>query len=263
MTWQDVRMYPLNREPQLSRQVARLITDPIGEVRKGEHDKDNALHFRAFASAIAQRCRSELLDEAWVLWRTNAKEHGYFVEFGAGDGLNRSNSYFLEWTYRWSGIVAEPHPDLADSLHRNRGCFVSTKCVYGRSGETLEFMLARDRRRSRIAALEAVDAAEAARLRDHKTASVESISLGDLLDEARAPSDIDYVSIDTGGAELEILSAFDFRRWNVRLLTIAHNFSAHRGAVEALLERSGYTRVWPEIDQADDWYVKNTDHFAA
>lgn len=256
-------MYPLNREPQLSGQVARLITDPIAEVRKGEHDKDNALHFRAFASAIAQRCRSQLLEEAWVLWRTNAKEDGYFVEVGAGDGLNRSNSYFLEWTYRWSGIVAEPNPDFADSLRRNRGCFVSTKCVYARSGETLEFTLARDRRRSRVATIEPAGAAEATRLRDDKTTSVESIGLGDLLDEARAPADIDYVSIDTEGAEFEILRAFDFRRWKVRLFTIAHNFSARRGAVAELLDRNGYTRVWPEIDQADDWYVNNTEYFAA
>jgi FkbM family methyltransferase len=256
-------MYPLKRGPRLSRQVARLVTDPIDEVRKGEHDKDDPLHFRAFASAVAQRCRSQLLNEAWILWRTNAKEHGYFVELGAGDGLNRSNSYLLEWTCGWSGIVAEPHPDFADSLRRNRGCFVSTKCVYARSGETLEFILARDRRRSRIAAIEPVDAAKAARQRDYRTVSVESIGLDDLLDEARAPSDIDYISIDAEGAELEILRTFDVRRWNVRLFTIAHNFSARRGAVEELLARNGYTRVWPEIDQADDWYVKNTEHFAA
>lgn len=256
-------MYPLKTDPQLSPHVARLITDPIGEVRKGKHDKDNALHFRAFASAIAQRCRSQLLQEAWVLWRTNAKEGGYFVEFGAGDGVNRSNTYLLEWTYNWSGIVAEPHPDFADSLKRSRGCFVSNKCVYSRTGETLDFLAARDRRLSRIASIDALDGFEASRQRDFKTIKVQSTSLNDLLAEAKAPTDIDYVSLDTEGAELEILNHFDFGRWNVRLLTVDHNFSERRSEIEALLERSGYTRIWPEIAQADDWYVKNTEQFAA
>jgi len=256
-------MYPLKTEPQLSPHVVRLITDPIEEVRKGEHDKDNALHFRAFASAVAERCRSQLLQDAWVLWRTNAKEGGYFVEFGAADGLNRSNTNLLEWTYKWTGIVAEPHPDFTETLRRNRDCFVSDKCVYGRSGEALDFMAVQHRRLSRIASIEALDALEPIRKRDFKTISVQSISLNDLLSEAGAPADIDYISIDTEGSELEILRHFDFRRWNVRLFTIDHNFSTHRGAIEDLLERNGYTRVWPEIDQADDWYIKNTDHFAA
>ena len=256
-------MYPLKTDSQLSPHVVRLITNPIDEVRKGEHDKDNALHFRAFASAIAQRCRSELLQEAWVLWRTNAKEGGYFVELGAGDGMNRSTTYVLEWSYRWSGIVAEPHPDFAETLRRNRNCFVSHKCVYGRTGEALDFMAVRDRRLSRISAIEALDAQEAARKKDFKTINVKSISLNDLLSEAEAPADIDYISIDTEGSELEILRHFDFRRWNVRLFTIDHNFSARRSELKELLDRNGYTRIWPEVVQADDWYVKNTDHFAA
>jgi FkbM family methyltransferase len=256
-------MYPPISEFQLSPHVARLITDPINEVRKGEHDKDNALHFRAFASSIAQRCRSELLQDAWVLWRTNGKEGGFFVEFGAADGLNRSNTYLLEWSYKWSGIVAEPHPDFGETLRRNRGCFVSSKCVYSRTGETVDFLAARHRRLSRIASIEALDDLEAMRQRDSKTIRVEAISLNDLLAEAGAPSDIDYISMDTEGSELEILRGFDFNRWNVRLFTIDHNFSERRHEINALLERNGYTQVWPEIAQFDDWYIKNTDQFAA
>jgi hypothetical protein len=124
-------------------------------------------------------------------------------------------------------------------------------------------MAVQHRRLSRIASIEALDGLEPMRQRDFKTISVQSISLNDLLSEAGAPADIDYVSIDTEGSELEILRHFDFGRWNVRLFTIDHNFSANRGEIEELLERNGYTRIWPEINQADDWYIKNTDHFAA
>jgi FkbM family methyltransferase len=256
-------MYPPSRDPQLSPHLARLITHPIDEVRKGRHDKDNALHFRAFASAIAQQCRSLLLQEAWILWRTNAKEGGYFVELGAGDGLNRSNTCLLEWSYKWSGVVADAHPELAELLRRNRSCFVSSKCVYSRTGEAIDFMAARDRRLSRIAAIDALDSHETTRSRDFKLVSVESVSLSDLLAEAGAPADIDYISMDTEGSEPEILRHFDFRKWNVRLLTVNHDFSPRRNETEDILGRNGYTRIWKEIAQSDDWYVKNADQFAA
>lgn len=255
-------MYPLETDPHLSPHVVRLITNPIDEVRRGEHDKDNALHFRAFASAIAQRCRSQLLQDAWVLWRTNAKEGGYFVELGAGDGVNRSNTFLLEWSYRWAGVVAESHPAFTDSLRRNRSCFVSNKCVYSQTGEALDFMAVRDRRLSRIASIEALDALEVTRKRNFETISVESISLNDLLSEAGAPAGIDYISLDTEGSELEILRGFDFGRWNVRMFTIDHNFSPRRNEIRDLLKENGYTRVWQEITQSDDWYVKSTEQFA-
>ena len=82
--------------------------------------------------------RSQISQDLWVLYETNFKRQGYFVEFGAADGLKWSNTYILEKSFGWSGIVAEPNPVFHEALRRHRQCYISTKCVTGRSGERVE-----------------------------------------------------------------------------------------------------------------------------
>ena len=43
------------------------------------------------------------------LWVSGGARSGYFVEFGALNGREFSNTYLLE-KLGWGGIVAEPHP---------------------------------------------------------------------------------------------------------------------------------------------------------
>ena len=64
---------------------------------------------------------------------------------------------------------------------------------------------------------------------------------------------IDYLSIDTEGSEYEILSAFPFEKWNIRLITVEHNFTDKRRLIQSLMTSKGYG--CKEI-QWDDWYEK-------
>jgi hypothetical protein len=85
-----------------------------------------------------------------------------------------------------------------------------------------------------------------------RTLRLRTTSLHDLLVAHGAPRDIDYLSLDTEGSELEILSAFPFDRWRIRCITVEHNFTPARAAIRGLLESRGYR--WREA-QWDDWYV--------
>jgi hypothetical protein len=44
---------------------------------------------------------SQLKQDVLVMFLTNFKQQGYFVEFGACDGIFLSNTYQLEKTYNW------------------------------------------------------------------------------------------------------------------------------------------------------------------
>ena len=77
--------------------------------------------------------------DIFVLWVLREKRGGYFVVFGATDGIKLSNSYLLETKYGWNGIVAEPAKDWHASLRRNRQCSVELDCVSDRSGSVVSF----------------------------------------------------------------------------------------------------------------------------
>jgi FkbM family methyltransferase len=199
--------------------------------------------------------QAQLMQDLWVLFETRSKRGGYLVEFGASDGLELSNTYLLESSFGWRGIVAEPQPLFHEPLRKNRNCFVSTLCVAAKSGSIVQFNQARDPLYSTISDYSAAD--HHAKLREDGTLiQVETISLFDLLAKAEAPKTIDYLSIDTEGSEFDILRAFDFDRYDVRLISAEHNYSPQRAKIFELLCANGYHHAISEANRIfgfDGW----------
>ena len=84
---------------------------------------------------------------------------------------------------------------------------------------------------------------------------VNTISLNDLLKKYNAPQEIDYLSIDTEGSEFDILSAFDFDAYKIKVITCEHNYTPMRDKIFDLLTSKGYKRIYEESSGFDDWYV--------
>src|SRR5690348_3026809 len=53
-------------------------------------------------SRVASQSASQFHQDLFVLLESNFKRNGYFVEFGAADGIYLSNSYLLEKGFGWS-----------------------------------------------------------------------------------------------------------------------------------------------------------------
>ena len=51
------------------------------------------------------------------------KRNGIFVDIGAYDGIELSNSYFFEKHLEWKGLCVEPIPSVFNKLIKNRNCF--------------------------------------------------------------------------------------------------------------------------------------------
>jgi len=211
--------------------------------------------FFEFAIQRVGPAQGQLFQDLWALYELDGKRGGYFVEFGATNGITMSNSHVLEHHYGWQGIVAEPNPDYHERLGRERNCHISHKCVYSRSGATMTFLCTEKAMFSRLAEINPDDHNEETMRANHREVAVETISLNDLLDEYGAPDEIDYMSVDTEGSELEILKAFDFDRRRVKLFTVEHNFTPLRQEIHDLMTAKGYVRRFPEYTRFDDWYV--------
>jgi Methyltransferase FkbM domain len=89
--------------------------------------------------------------------------------------------------------------------------------------------------------------------------TVHTVSLNDLLEQHGAPGKIDYLSVDTEGSELRILSAFDFEKYSVDVINVEHNFTVDREAIHALLVSKGFVRKFEMLSLFDDWYVRRTE----
>lgn len=223
----------------------------LGSILGGDID------FLAFVVKHAHLSNAQLFQDLWVLYETGLKEGGYFVEFGVCDGKNLSNTLTLEKRFGWHGAVAEPGRCWRDDLFQSRSCYISTKCIFTETGATLEFNEAKgDAGLSTIATFTDSDRHAAARASGDRY-DVQTISLEDFLQVAGAPRQIDYMSVDTEGSELDILQAFDFSRYDIRMISIEHNFTDKRGEIFDFMSGKGYRRKFIALSQWDDWYIKD------
>jgi hypothetical protein len=190
-----------------------------------------------------------------VLRGSGEKRGGFFVEVGAGDGVRFSNSYLLETRFGWRGIVAEPARGRRAALSANRRCAVDYGFVWSESGREFRFEEPTDLHYAGRTNLPETE--EGATGVGSRVYTVCTISLNDLLAKYDAPSEIDYLSLDTEGGEADILEAFDFARYDVRTITVEHNFAPARERLFRLLTSRGYARVLAPLSRFDDWYVRN------
>jgi FkbM family methyltransferase len=211
------------------------------------------LQFLAYVFGNVERSQAQILQDLWVCWELGQTRNGYFVEFGATDGVTHSNTALLEREYGWHGILAEPNPAWHRRLRQNRHADIDPRCLAARTGEQVEFLVVEEPELSTIATYAGSDHFSGIRRRGQPI-SVETVALNDLLDAHQAPETIDYMSIDTEGSECEILSTFDFDRWRVRLFSIEHNNTDREAELDGILALHGYRRVFAEFSQWDGWY---------
>lgn len=211
---------------------------------------------RARIGAALDNAQSQLGQDVFALLSACGKTPGFFVEFGAGDGKLLSNSYLLETAFNWKGILAEPNPLYTESLRLSRTALLDSRCVSGESGLTvrmkqagyltsMESSITSDRHaRSRIGA-------------SGGWFTAETVSLFDLLEENKAPHDIDFLSIDTEGSEWQILHAFPWNTaYRIHAIAVEHNYTTSRSDISDLLLANGYVQVGREVSKHDDWYVR-------
>lgn len=244
-----VRNSAFNFYLEFHRKISQSNSYELGELLKLTKTKN--FFFDTFSKS-----RSQILQDLFVLIIFDFKKNGFFVEFGATDGNNLSNTFILEKLFEWNGILVEPSKSFHENLSKNRGAIIDHRCVYINSGEDVLF------HESEIGELSTIN--DYADHDEHKgdrekgiNYTVETVSLLDLLDQYNAPRKIDYLSIDTEGSEFEILNSFDFNKYSFGVITVEHNFiEQKRQNIKLLLEKNGYLRIMENVSKWDDWYVK-------
>lgn len=199
--------------------------------------------------------KSELGQDLFVLSQLKFKKNGFFVEFGATNGLDSSNTYLMETKFEWQGILAEPAKIFHQELKKNRNSNIETNCVWRTTGETLDFKEDKHPSLSGVSSFLNDSFSSRYLAKFQSSYSVQTISLEDLLKKFNAPNIIDYLSIDTEGSEFDILNSFNFEKYKFRIITCEHNYKPNREKIYSLLTKNSYKRVFADVSKWDDFYI--------
>jgi FkbM family methyltransferase len=184
--------------------------------------------------------------DMWVALAVEpGKRDGYYLDVGSADGVVHSNSYVFD-RMGWKGVCIDPFPTNMGS----RTCQVFRQPVFSESGKKVSFRVAGENGGI-------IDTMNRYKENNANAPLVEFVTatLDEILDKAKAPRHIDYVSIDVEGAELDVLRGFSLDKYQVDAFTIEHNNEpVKREAMRQLLESKGYSRVRSWV--VDDWYVR-------
>lgn len=148
---------------------------------------------------------------------------GFFVDIGAEDGITHSNTYALG-LMGWDGICVEPDPASFQELHRNRSCLRFNTAISDHNGAVTVYPSGQ---------------------------VAPCVTLASLLESADAPPILDYLSIDVEGHELAVLAGMDWKRWDVRCITIETNVYLHgtaqKDAIFEVLTGHGFERIVEDV----------------
>ena len=194
-----------------------------------------------------QKSYSEKQQDLWIaLSVAPGKRDGYYVDVGSNDGVLDSNTKLLDGM-GWKGVCIDPFPTNMSS----RTCQLFRQPVFSVSGKKVSFRAAGNA--GGITETLGITSAEA-KVKQAPLVDFVTATLDEVLEKAKAPKHIDFMSIDVEGAEYEVLRGLSLDKYQVEAFTIEHN-NEHpkRELIRQLLESKGYTlaRSW----YREDWYV--------
>ena len=232
------------------------VQDKFELVASIANERFSHVEIKEIVSALS-KSTSQLGQDLLVLLYSDFKLNGFFVEFGATNGKDLSNTYILEKQYGWKGILAEPAKSWHSSLKTNRNCSIETNCVWSESNQALLFNEVQSKELSTLDSFADSDMHADSR-KSGKRYFVNTISLEELLIRHGAPQIVDYLSVDTEGSEYEILRGFNFNKYKFNFISCEHNFTESRELVHGLLVENGYRRILEEVSKFDDWYIHSS-----
>jgi FkbM family methyltransferase len=178
---------------------------------------------------------------------------GFFVEVGANDPQNHSQTWLLE-RRGWRGILIEPLLRFQEALRSARPGAQVVRAACGPPGHppTAELFVGEDTEHSTLRP-NTVDAAT----RYAAAEVVPVLTLDEILEQAGNPR-VDFVSIDVEGLQLDVLRGFDLARHRPRLLFVEDHllsWGTHRHVTAR-----GYRLV--KRTRLNNWYVPADAPFA-
>ena len=192
--------------------------------------------FEAFGSYRFSRTGAEDIDRK--LERHLDLDGGFFVEAGANDGVNFSNTYYLERARGWNGLLVEGIPDLYAACVRHRpGSHVANCALVAPENDGSTVTMQYSNLQSIVEGAlpyAHVEAGLASQNERTYEVTVPGRTLTSVLDDV-APSRFDLLVLDVEGYEDQVLRGLDLDRYTPSFALIEVLDDERRLAVEGVL----------------------------
>jgi FkbM family methyltransferase len=164
------------------------------------------------------------------------KTNGFFIELGANNGIDQSNTAFFEKTRDWQGILIEPSVSGYHSCCENRrnSICLNHACVsdeYDQETIQGDFM-----------DCHLMSSVDGTRLNRSHLCKVQVKTLTNILDKHYNGANIDLLSLDVEGYELNVLQGLDMNKYRPNYMLIEIYTHDYDRIVEYLMT-NGYDCV--------------------
>ena len=185
--------------------------------------------------------------------------NGTYVEMGAYDGVQESNSRFFDVCLGWSGLLIEANPTMYQRLLQNRpnahrmSFAPSCNATDEINNKTLQF--------HDYPHTNAGLAGNALAYKDKHVVDVPCGSLTPVLEDF-LDGHVDFFSLDVEGSEPSVVDNIDFDRVFIEMLMVEHSNAfcseydvcESRDRVRARLQQANYTR-YSHVIRKSDLYI--------
>jgi len=213
--------------------MSRAPKNPIGKAYRKRKLKRNLFelvgNYRYSMPALNELDRKL---ESYILAHLDGKP-GFFIEAGANDGFNQSNTFYFARRHGWAGLLIEPVPELAAHCRAIRPESLVVECALGPAsaqGETVTL-----HRAGLMSTIEgSIGDGDAQRTHLDRASELQPgvstgaievpiRSMSSIIDEHRPSGAIDLLSLDVEGYEPQALSGLDFSRHRPRFICVEAN----------------------------------------
>ena len=139
-------------------------------------------------------------------------KNGFYIECGANDGVDQSNTWHFEKFKNWHGILIEAHPEMFRELKKNRDKNI-----------LVNKFLVSNNYKSQTVNISNNDLISKFSTTNEGSSLSAPITLTEVLKKTNVPKLIDLFSLDVEGYEFEVLEGIDFENYKFKYFLIETN----------------------------------------
>lgn len=161
-------------------------------------------------------------------------KNGFFIEVGANDGFNQSNTYYLEKIKKWNGLLIEAIPELYEKCKEIRSnskvfnCALVSNNFYDEK-ITINFAdlmsIVDDTKLNNAEKSNHLNKAlQTQNIEKSYKIEIQARTLSSILSGIEHLPEIDFFSLDVEGYELEVLQGMDIERYRPKYIMVEANY---------------------------------------